>query len=410
MSSELAIRVDNLSKSFVLGAHKAGTETLAGRFASGVKRVLGRGPRRAGGAHWALRDVSLEIHHGDVVALIGRNGAGKSTLLKILARITDPTEGHAELHGRVGSLLEVGTGFHPELTGRENVYFSGAILGMRRAEIARDFDEIVAFAEVEKFIDTPIKHYSSGMALRLAFAVATQLRPEILLIDEVLAVGDAAFQRKCLQRIQDVGRGGRTIIFVSHSMAAVRALCRTGYVLDEGRVVAHGDVETVVDAYLARAQEFTAQATGAQVSTASFDVNEVKFQAADGLMIKPFGTMEILVTLTAKVDVYEPGLIVKLFTSNHERITGLDYWNYGAIPRLAAGERRTVGFRVERLPLLPGNYFIELELKASTSNIQPIDKLYSFQVAETPVFGTRPAIAKWGSIAMETQVIGGRDD
>src|SRR6202021_217399 len=181
---------------------------------------------------WALKDVNFEVQRGEVVGLIGRNGAGKSTLLKILARITRPTEGRAEIHGRVGSLLEVGTGFHPELTGRENVYMSGAILGMRKAEIDRKFDEIVAFSEVERFLDTPLKHYSSGMQMRLAFAVAAHLEPEILFVDEVLAVGDLEFQKKCLGKMQEVSKSGRTIFFVSHQMGQMRRLCERVFWID----------------------------------------------------------------------------------------------------------------------------------------------------------------------------------
>ena len=199
---------------------------------------------------WALKDVNFEVHQGEVVGLVGRNGAGKSTLLKILARITRPTEGHAEIHGRVGSLLEVGTGFHPELTGRENVYMSGAILGMRKAEIDRKFDEILAFSEVERFLDTPLKHYSSGMQMRLAFAVAAHLEPEILLVDEVLAVGDATFQKKCLGKMGDISKQGRTIIFVSHNMTALRALCTRLTWLEAGQVNASGDSREIVNRYL----------------------------------------------------------------------------------------------------------------------------------------------------------------
>src|SRR5580658_3852234 len=199
---------------------------------------------------WALKDVNFEVQQGEVVGLIGRNGAGKSTLLKILARITRPTEGHAEIHGRVGSLLEVGTGFHGELTGRENVYMSGAILGMRKAEIDRKFDEIVAFSEVERFLDTPLKHYSSGMQMRLAFAVAAHLEPEVLLVDEVLAVGDASFQKKCLGKMSDVARRGRTILFVSHNMAAMKALCSRAVLIREGTIAKSGAVAEVVDDYL----------------------------------------------------------------------------------------------------------------------------------------------------------------
>ena len=199
---------------------------------------------------WALKDVSFDVQEGEVVGLIGRNGAGKSTLLKILARVTRPTEGRADLHGRIGSLLEVGTGFHPELTGRENVFMSGAVLGMRAAEIRRKFDEIVAFSEVERFLDTPLKHYSSGMQMRLAFAVAAHLEPEILLVDEVLAVGDASFQKKCLGKMKAVSHEGRTILFVSHNVAAVKALCSRAILVADGTIAFSGAVTDVIDNYL----------------------------------------------------------------------------------------------------------------------------------------------------------------
>jgi len=201
---------------------------------------------------WALQDVSFAINEGETVGVIGANGAGKSTLLKLLSRITEPTAGCLEIYGRAGSLLEVGTGFHPELTGRENIFLNGAILGMRRTEITRRFDEIVAFAELEKFVDTPVKYYSSGMYLRLAFAVAAHLDPEILLVDEVLAVGDAAFQKRCLGRMNEVSRQGRTVIFVSHNMTALKALCRRAIWLDKGRLIEDGEASEVVDHYLQR--------------------------------------------------------------------------------------------------------------------------------------------------------------
>ena len=217
------------------------------RFARSPLRAL-RGARPE--TFWALRNVSLEVREGEVLGLIGRNGAGKTTLLKILSRITRPTEGWAEIRGRVRSLLEVGTGFHPELTGRENTYLSGSILGMSKREIDRKFDEIVAFAEIDKFIDTPVKHYSSGMYMRLAFSVAAHLEPEILLVDEVLAVGDASFQRKCLGKMGDVSRQGRTIVFVSHNMIALRKLCTQAVWLDGGEVVESGDAGSVIDHYM----------------------------------------------------------------------------------------------------------------------------------------------------------------
>jgi lipopolysaccharide transport system ATP-binding protein len=226
----------------------AGAEAGIGANNVSGRDAVGRGPRFI----WALKDINFEVAQGEVVGLVGRNGAGKSTLLKILARITRPTEGYAEIRGRVGSLLEVGTGFHGELSGRENVYMSGAILGMRKQEIDRKFDEIVAFSEVERFLDTSLKHYSSGMQMRLAFAVAAHLEPEILLVDEVLAVGDAAFQKKCLGKMSDVARHGRTIIFVSHNMTALRKLCPRAIRIEGGRIVESGNSDDVVNHYLQR--------------------------------------------------------------------------------------------------------------------------------------------------------------
>jgi lipopolysaccharide transport system ATP-binding protein len=252
---EIAIRCEGLGKRYRIGAGWPGG-SFRHELAAGLARlVTRRGARRAEATTdpivWALRDVSVDVAHGDVVGVVGRNGAGKSTLLKILSRITAPTEGRATVHGRVGSLLEVGTGFHPELTGRDNVYLNGVILGMRRGEIDRKFDEIVAFAEVERFIDTPVKHYSSGMAVRLAFAVAAHLDTEILLVDEVLAVGDTQFQRKCLGKMGDLSRAGRTVLFVSHSMVSLGALCRSGLLLEAGRIVRQGPIGDVVATYLA---------------------------------------------------------------------------------------------------------------------------------------------------------------
>ncbi len=252
-----AIHCEHLGKRYAVG-RRENYQALRDRIAELASRPLRR-MRRAGQTSgrreetsffWALDDVSFKVEHGEAVGIIGRNGAGKSTLLKILSRITEPSRGFAEICGRVGSLLEVGTGFHQELTGRENIYFNGSILGMRRHEIRRRFDEIVQFAEVERFIDTPVKHYSSGMYMRLAFAVAAHLQPEILLVDEVLAVGDAAFQRKCLNKMQEVGQEGRTVFFVSHNMPAVIRLCPRTILLDNGRVVDDGPSQRVVSTYL----------------------------------------------------------------------------------------------------------------------------------------------------------------
>jgi lipopolysaccharide transport system ATP-binding protein len=255
--NDFAIHVEGLSKRYRIGKAQQRHDTLRDALMAGMcvpldwLREGGPGAGRASrDTIWALKDVSFDVRRGEVLGIIGSNGAGKSTLLKVLSRITEPTEDRAILHGRVGSLLEVGTGFHPELSGRENIYLSGAILGMRRTEINRKFDEIVAFAELNKFLDTPVKRYSSGMYVRLAFAVAAHLDPEILLVDEVLAVGDAAFQRKCLGKMRDTAEGGRTVLFVSHSMKAVSSLCSKGILLDGGEVRLSGPVHEVIQAYL----------------------------------------------------------------------------------------------------------------------------------------------------------------
>jgi lipopolysaccharide transport system ATP-binding protein len=263
--SHPAIQVENLSKQYRIGGadekHRTFREAIAGAAAAPFRR-LRRLSGAEGGAEtiWALKNVSFEVQPGEVVGVIGRNGAGKSTLLKILSRITEPTSGRVEIRGRVASLLEVGTGFHPELTGRENIVLNGAILGMRRREIERKFDEIVAFAEVEKFIDTSVKRYSSGMYLRLAFAVAAHLEPEILVVDEVLAVGDAAFQKKCLGKMDDVASEGRTVLLVSHNMAAILALCRRAALLDASELIAVGNTRDIVTRYLRQAEELAAVA------------------------------------------------------------------------------------------------------------------------------------------------------
>jgi lipopolysaccharide transport system ATP-binding protein len=251
--SDVVVSVEGLGKRYRIGRQRDPygrlTESLWGAMRAPVDLLRGK-RRETGEWIWALRDVSFDLRQGDVVGVIGRNGAGKTTLLKVLSRITEPTEGSATLRGRVGSLLEVGTGFHPELTGRENVFMSGAVLGMRRAEIIRRFDEIVEFAGIEQFLDTPVKRYSSGMQVRLGFAVAAHLEPEILFIDEVLAVGDADFQKKCLGKMSEIGQAGRTILFVSHSMPAMLRLCERAVLLDHGRVVTAGPTHDVVRAYL----------------------------------------------------------------------------------------------------------------------------------------------------------------
>lgn len=260
--TDIAIRCKGLGKQYRIGErerYKALRDTISDTVSAPFRWL--RNPKSSKSepqSFWALKDLSFEIRRGEVVGIIGRNGAGKSTLLKILSRITAPTKGEVKIHGRVGSLLEVGTGFHPELTGRENIYLNGAILGMRRAEIERRFDEIVAFAEIEKFLDTPVKRYSSGMYVRLAFAVAAHLEPEVLIVDEVLAVGDAHFQKKCLGKMGEVAKQGRTVLFVSHNMGAIAHLCARGITLENGNISFNGTAQEAVNYYnrniLARAE------------------------------------------------------------------------------------------------------------------------------------------------------------
>lgn len=257
--SKPVIRVENLSKKYVIGYQQDSYKTFRGAITDAAKSLTNViNPRKKTAAQldheqfWALNDVSFEIQQGDRVGIIGRNGAGKSTLLKILSRITEPTTGRIRISGRVASLLEVGTGFHPELTGRENIFLNGAILGMSKLEITRKFDEIVDFAEIEKFLDTPVKRYSSGMYVRLAFAVAAHLEPEILIVDEVLAVGDAQFQKKCLGKMEEVGREGRTVLFVSHNMGTITQLCTKGIYLASGKVIQSGNINSVIGKYLAQ--------------------------------------------------------------------------------------------------------------------------------------------------------------
>jgi lipopolysaccharide transport system ATP-binding protein len=289
------IKVRNLSKQYRIGARKESYATLRDTIAGAVRAPLNRFRRNGQSAKntiWALKNVSFDIKPGEVVGIIGRNGAGKSTLLKILAQITEPTTGEVEIYGRIASLLEVGTGFHPELSGRENIYLNGAILGMGKAEIARKFDEIVAFAETEKFIDTPVKRYSSGMCVRLAFAVAAHLEPEILLVDEVLAVGDVAFQKKCLGKMGDVARKGRTVLFVSHNTAAVRTLCQRAIWLGSGEVREDAAANVVMENYLHHMQDNLA--SDLVSSNGDFTITRARTMGQNGFEKKEFLTGETL--------------------------------------------------------------------------------------------------------------------
>jgi len=288
--SDIAVRVEGLGKRYAVGGG-APYASLRDSVAALPRRLLGRSSGGRGRQElWVLKDVSFEVKQGEVLGVIGRNGSGKSTLLKILSRITRPTEGRAEVWGRVGSLLEVGTGFHPELTGRENIWLYGAILGLKRQEIQNRFDEIVAFSEVEAFLDTPLKHYSSGMQMRLAFSVAAHLEPEVLLVDEVLAVGDAAFQRKCLGKMEDVQKGGRTVVFVSHNMAAVERLCRRVILLDRGLLARAGSPREAIESYLREVSDERVSWSRQTTPCAPAFFEAVEVRCEDGGRVVPFHT------------------------------------------------------------------------------------------------------------------------
>jgi lipopolysaccharide transport system ATP-binding protein len=397
--SELALRCDNLSKRYKIGS-PARYQTLR----EAISRAAFRSLRNQNGHIWALKDVSFEIKRGEVVGVIGLNGAGKSTLLKILSRITAPTRGCALIHGRVGSLLEVGTGFHSELTGRENIYLNGAILGMRKAEIDRQFDKIVAFAEVEKFLDTPVKRYSSGMYVRLAFGVAAHLETEVLLVDEVLAVGDAQFQKKCFEKMREIGTQGLTILFVSHNMSAVRSICAQALIVEKGAVVAQGEINETVDRYLSRiAAPVSRPAT---VETNNFSVDSVEIESNSGPVIKTFDSVQVKVRFLPKTDIQDPGLYVSILTSESRRLTGLDLKDFITTASLRAGQPAELGFTIESLPLLPGCYQLEIHLKDMARGlVEIVPQIFEFEVAETEVYGGRKLDSWFGNVGLRARAI-----
>ena len=394
--SDIAIRAESLSKSYQI-SHSTGRsnyKTLQEEMLSLLKRPFRKSERLAKReVFWALNDISFEVKHGEVLGIIGRNGAGKSTLLKILSRITKPTSGRADIYGRVGSLLEVGTGFHPELTGRENIFLNGAVLGMSRRDIQKHFDEIVAFAEIEQFLDTPVKRYSSGMYMRLAFAVAAHLEPEVLVVDEVLAVGDAKFQEKCLGKMSEVAKGGRTVLFVSHNMAAVEMLCNRGLVLQEGRVRYLGTqteaiscyVESVSDAVSDLSQRRDRQGSG-ELQITSIEMRS-KGNAVDvvlsGQDIDFYLNYAMLSKLNPESVVANIRVTTQLDTSvflHHSRLTRTKFYDLG--------EKGAFVCRIPRLPLPAGNYRLTYAISNNEGTIDTLSDAMTITVGEGDFYGS----------------------
>lgn len=403
--SEFAIRAVDLGKEYRIGALQTRATTLGETLLNAARSPLRRARNLLRGeaygaadlteSIWALRSVSFAVRHGEVLGVIGHNGSGKSTLLKILSRITEPSAGYAAVHGSVGALLEVGTGFHPELTGRENVYLNGAILGMNRVEIDRKFDEIVAFAEVERFVDTPVKHYSSGMRLRLGFAVAAHLEPDILVVDEVLAVGDASFRRKCMNRVSGIATEGRTVLFVSHDMSAIQSICDRVLVLQHGRVIYDGDVETGISHYLTTDGVETTDDLSA--ATGRYGSGEIRFTRLE-LLNRSGVTADIVQAgeaITIAVD-YEltPGAVMPRplhFNFFFDSLFGQrlflcstrfssDFEQYPAAGRLYC--------HIPRLPLNKGSYRLSIVVKTGSRPLDGLRGVQTINVVEGDFFGT----------------------
>ncbi|HYZ13511.1 MAG TPA: ABC transporter ATP-binding protein [Actinomycetota bacterium] len=379
-------------------------ETLAGAATAPLRRLRRARSDKIGAPDapehfWALRNVSLEISHGEAVGIIGRNGAGKTTLLKILSRVTEPTEGWAELHGRVGSLLEVGTGFHPELSGRENVFLNGAILGMTKKEIASKFDEIVAFAEVEDFIETQVKHYSSGMYMRLAFSVAAYLEPEILLIDEVLAVGDVSFQAKSLGKMSEVARGGRTVLFVSHNMAAINALCDKAIWIEKGHIAQIGPSAEVTEACTRFQKQASAneERIGYGVDTAKlnhlqrgFTLTDCRIQnpANRGIGSRTGDPLDVILHYRTESHFLSPAFVVKIKDMYGQELIRLASSPMGGFHIDALHRRGLVQLSIQRLPLVAGHYVLDVEfVRPGYETIARFDAVAEFDVELFDYYG-----------------------
>ncbi|HVT88210.1 MAG TPA: ABC transporter ATP-binding protein [Tepidisphaeraceae bacterium] len=393
--SDFAIRVEGLGKEYQLGEFEP-YKTLRDVIVGAGQRLIGKeaSQARQDSSFWALKDVSFEVKQGEMIGIIGPNGAGKSTLLKILSRITEPTEGQIELRGRVGSLLEVGTGFHPELTGRENIFLNGAILGMTRVEIARRFDEIVAFSEIEQFLDTPVKRYSSGMYVRLAFAVAAHLEPEILIVDEVLSVGDQSFQNKCLGKMSHVANDGRTILFVSHNMAAVEALCDSGLLLRNGKVRMIGETAGVIEKYLqdGACSSYDIDLTSHAGRAPQGSVTLKRLRMTDdvgatlgGLHLGQPATFEV--HLASERRLPEVSVAIHISSSIGQRVVSL-HSRYQCPRQISVDGHTVVRCRMDSCQLIPGTYSIVLSVDSIGQRVDRIESGLGFEVAPRDVYGT----------------------
>jgi lipopolysaccharide transport system ATP-binding protein len=400
--SDVALTIKSLSKQYQIGVpnrHPMFREALAQAVSTALRRLMPGASNRRNGVDpawiWALRDVSFEVKHGEVMGIIGRNGAGKSTLLKILSGVTEPTAGYADLYGRVGSLLEVGTGFHMELTGRENIFMNGALLGMRRDEIKRKFDEIVAFSEVEKFLDTPVKRYSSGMYMRLAFAVAAHLEPEILVVDEVLAVGDAAFQKKCLGKMSNVAREGRTVLFVSHNMSTIQALCQKTVWLDAGQVKEIGPTAQVVRKYfemMAANEAAPLAERHDRTGDGSARIRSLQIQTVDGQSVIRTGSrLKLTLTYASDKPLLNPRIYASVYDLSHTGIYALDTDVVGGIPEVLppTGSLTCV---TDPIHLTPGRCYVNVGLLKGVAIADRVEYAAYFDVEadETGASGKTP--------------------
>lgn len=374
-----AIKIDNLGKRYSVhrayhgSNYKTLRESVMNSASAAFRRFTGAQGNETDEDFWALKGLDIEIQAGEVAGVIGRNGAGKSTLLKILSRITKPTTGHAEIHGRVGSLLEVGTGFHPELSGRENIFLNGAILGMSRREIMRLFDEIVDFSEIEDFLDMPVKRYSSGMYVRLAFAVAAHLEPEILLVDEVLAVGDAGFQKKCIRKMQDVTKQGRTILFVSHNMGSMGSLCEQVFWLEHGRLKQHGDAKLVISQYMSEGAINQERFMDLSAVTNSHEqrFTRLTIQALEWLSDVPPKHGEpfsIRIHYKANANATDVSCGIGFCTVEGTRILTIDSDYLGVRQNLPVGRAGWVEMTIDELPLGPGVYSLDIGARSGDSH------------------------------------------